>query len=346
MLINMNNEITINDTRNKFKTTSFSNFKKSELCKKLQNSIYYNKREEAFFWTCEMLCTNMLLEIWDTYLIMMSKYIHIHNPKLPLYIDKKYSEFREIIGQDDSIENIRNNNKLRIIFCSITTVLSCSDKFATLENLQHKFEFKLESLYDNLKAPNTIYAKSVYKEGDPVEYLIPFNEFIYHLTETKQKVNIIYWLNWIIDYDVLCRKKKKIIGCVPRSIYKNNKKVLETNIIWIIWDTIFTIIKQQNYSSNIISIVNSIYNLFIVRYSVSANKKRTSLICHAIELLLLHKDVKYNIPILKNTDELSNINENINIVMEQIKQNEVKTEPDKNVTNKKIDVYQDIYMNL
>ena len=78
-------------------------------------------------------------------------------------------------------------------------------------------------MYENLKAPNTIYAKSVYKEDDPVEYLIPFNEFIYHLTKTKQKVDIIYWLNWIIEYDILCRKKKKNIGCVPRSIYQNNR---------------------------------------------------------------------------------------------------------------------------
>ena len=58
-------DVIINDIRDKFKTTSFSNFKKSDLIKKLQNSIYYNKREEAFFWTCEMLCSNMLLEIWE-----------------------------------------------------------------------------------------------------------------------------------------------------------------------------------------------------------------------------------------------------------------------------------------
>ena len=58
-----------------------------------------------------------------------------------------------------------------------------------------------------------------------------------------------------------------------------------------------------------------------------SNKKRISLICHTIELLLLHKDIKYNIPILNNNDELSNIDENINVVMEQIKKNEVKDKP-------------------
>jgi hypothetical protein len=341
----MTNEVIINDARDKFKTTSFSNFKKTELCKKLQNSIYYNKREESFFWTCEMLCSNMLLEIWDTYIILMSKYIHIHNPKLPLYIEKKYNEFREIIGQDDSIRNVRNNKKLRIIFCSITTVLSCSEKLTILDHLNYKFLFKIESLYDNLKAPNTTFVHLVYRDGDPVEYLIPFNEFIYHLTESKQKVDIIYWLNWIIEYDVLCRKKKKTIGCLSRDIYQNCRKVLETNIVWMIWDSLFTVMYKGEYSQNLISIVKSIYNMFTVRYCVSTNKKRISLICHAIELLLLHKDVKYDIPILSDSNELANVEDNIIIVMEQIKKNEEKmVEP--SVANKKMDVYQNLYMNL
>ena len=339
------NEVIITDVREKFKTTSFSNFKKTELCKKLQNSIYYNKREEAFFWTCEMLCSNMLLEIWDTYLILMSKYIHIYNPKLPLYLEKKYSEFRNIVGQDDSMKNIQNNKQLRLIFCSITTVLCCSEKHTILDNLQHKFLFKIESLYDNLKAPNTNFVNLVYKTGDPVEYLIPFNEFIYHLTETRQKVDIIYWLNWIIEYDILCRKKKKTIGCVSREIYQNSRKLLETNIIWIIWDTIFSVLNKNKFSQNVVNIIHSIYSLFTIRYCVSINKKRVSLICHSIELILLDKEVKYNIPILIDNKEFSNIEDNINIVMEQIKKREVKPSVDA-PTNKKMDIYQNIYMNL
>ena len=145
---------------------------------------------------------------------------------------------------------------------------------------------------------------------------------------------------------IFCVGKKKNVGCVPRSIYQNNRKTLETNIIWVIWDTIFIVMKKENHSSNMFNIVNSIYNLFIVRYCVSTNKKRISLICHTIELLLLHKDIKYNIPILNNNSELSNIDENINVVMEQIKKNEVKTNPNENTSNKKMDIYQNIYMNL
>jgi len=289
----------------------------------------------------------MLLEIWDTFFILMSKYIHIHNPKLPLYIEKKYSEFRDIIGQDDTIQNVRNNKKIRIIFCSITTVLSCSDKLTILDHLQNKFLFKIESLYENLKAPNTSFVDLVYKPGDPVEYLIPINEFVYHLTVSKQKVDIIYWLNWIIEYDILCRKKKKIIGCVSRSLYENKKKLLETNIIWIVWDSLFAVMNKERCSQNLKNIVESIYSLFTVRYCVSTNKKRISLICHTIELLVLHKELKYDIAILKNNDEITNLEENINVVMEQIKKHEVKSVKNETTSkNTKMDIYHNIYMNL
>tara|TARA_B100000497_G_C7413928_1_gene260613 strand:- start:99 stop:596 length:498 start_codon:yes stop_codon:yes gene_type:complete len=164
---------------------------------------------------------------------------------------------------------------------------------------------------------------------------------------SKQKVDIIYWLNWIIEYDILCRKKKKIIGCVSRSLYENKKKLLETNIIWIVWDSLFAVMKKERCSQNLKNIVESIYSLFAVRYCVSTNKKRISLICHTIELLVLHKELKYDIAILKNNDEMTNLEENINVVMEQIKKHEVKSVKNETTSkNTKMDIYHNIYMNL
>lgn len=337
-------ETIINDKREKFKTTTFSNFNKKDARKNLQNAIYYNKQEEAFFWTCEMLCSNMLLEIWETFFILMSKYIHIHNPKLPLYIEKKYDEFRNIIGNDDNISIIRNNNKIRVVFCSITTVLCFSEKITILDNMSCKFTFKIETLYDNLKAPNINYVKMVFKNGDPAEYLVPFNEFIYHVTETKHKVDIVYWLNWIIEYDILCRKKKKTINCLSRDIYQNSRKALETNIIWVIWEIIFCVLEKQHFSKNTKNIINSLFNLFAVRYCVSVNKKRIYLICHSIELLLLDSETNYELPILKDNKCIMSLEQNINIVMKQIKIKEIASEP--LTSNTKIDIYRDIYMNI
>ena len=94
------------------------------------------------------------------------------------------------------------------------------------------------------------------------------------------------------------------------------------------------------------SIICSIFNLFSIRYCVSMNKRRVCLICHCIELLLLDKEVNFNIPILSNDKEFENLEANINVVIEQIKKNEVKMPTNENSTHKKMDMYESIYLNL
>ena len=59
--------------------------------------MYYGKIEESFFWTCEMLCSNMIVEIWNCFFLLMSKYIHVYNPKLPIYIFKKFNESKKLM---------------------------------------------------------------------------------------------------------------------------------------------------------------------------------------------------------------------------------------------------------
>lgn len=339
----MGDVILISDSRDNFKAITFSNFKRNDVYKKLQNAIYYNKQEEAFFWTGELLCSNMLLQLWESYFLLMSKYIHIHNPKLPLYILKKYLEFRKIISQNDDIAVVRNNHNMRIIFFSITTILCESQKLTILDDLRHQFVFKIENLYDNLKAPNIEFVKMIYIDSDPKEFLVPFNEFIYHLTDTKSKVDIVYWINWIIEFDILCRKKKNTVSCAPRSIFKNTQTHLERNVIWILWDFI---LKHSNETlhNSLHAIIQSLFELFSTRYALSINKKRRSILYHAIEIIILHQDIKYNIPILSDNRVFNNLEKNISTIFSQLKdkeKHEMSIE-----SESKIDVYKSLYMSL
>ena len=101
-------DIIINDMRLKFQKTTFSNYKKNDVLKKIVQSIYYQKIEESFFWTCELLCSFMLIELWDIYLNIMSKYIHIHNPKLPIILIKNLVILKKLL-------NMKMNYILEII---------------------------------------------------------------------------------------------------------------------------------------------------------------------------------------------------------------------------------------
>ncbi len=339
--------ISIKDNRKVFKTATFSNYKKNEVCKQLTLSIYYSKHEEAFFWTCELLCSNMLIELWNVYFTLMSKFIHSYNPKLPLFIYKKYESFKQLSESYGDDLKLRNDMNSRLLFGSITLVLCESQKYTILDDLTYKFDFKIENLYENLKAPNVEYINYIWLPNDPKEYIVPFNELIYHLRETKQKTDIHFWINWIIQYDTLCRKKKKIILCYPRHIYTCKNEKLSNNIIWIIWDIL---IKCSKECSNPIlnEIIIIISKLFSTRYSISCNKNRIHMIYHCIELLLLHKTIDFKTDILKEKKTLSNLEENLNVIFDQIKKHEVSEniEVPQTKHEKKIHLYKNIYNNL
>ena len=340
----MENNIIIKDTRTKFKSTTFSNYKKAQVLKKLTHAIYYQKIEEAFFWTCELMCTNLYLDLWNIYFIFTCKHIHIDNPKLPIYINKKFKDFRILAENISNDYELRNNNEIRLLFCSLTLILSLSNKYTILDDLNYKFNFQIENIYENLKAPNLKYIDFIYKQHDPKEFIIPFNELIYHLKDTKNKIDINYWINWIIHYDALCNSKKKHLLCVQRDnfICKNEKQ--SKNIIWILWDII---LKLSNHKSiQIKEIIKNIFELFCVKYVVSFNKKRKYMIYNCIELYL-RENIDLSIPIIKNTNTLSHLEHNINITFEQIKKNEVyEFKEQKNKTNTKMEIYENIYNNL
>lgn len=343
----MTENIVINDYRDKFKLNTFSNYKKKDMSKNIQNAIYYNKEEEAFFWTAEMFCSDMLLDLWESYYLLMSRYIHNDNPKLPLYIMKKYEEFRELVSTEENIVTIRNNSQIRVIFFSITTVLCNSQKRSILDDLKCTFVFKIETLYDNLKAPKIDYVNALYRDSDPKEYLVPCNEFIYHLTVTKSKVDIVYWINWIIEYDILCRKKQKTILCESRAeIYTSSRENLERNIIWMIWEIVLKI-SIDVVNEMFQNIIDSILRLFSTRYTLTTNKKRTFMIYHAIEILLFHKDIKTNTPIVNKTNCFERLEKNISVIFEQIKEKEMGNNDSSSSNNmSKMDIYQNIYMTL
>lgn len=334
--------IIINDNRTKFSQITFSNNKKTNVIKNLTECIYYCKIEEAFYWTCELYCSNYLLDIWNCYFLIMCKYIHIQNPKLPIYIKNNYEKFKNIMIKDDNIINLRNNNNLRYIFCSITYILCNSKKLNILDDLNYKFNFKIEQLYDNLKAPNVEYIKFIYKKNDPSEYIIPINEFIYHLKETKNNVDILFWLNWVIEYDILCRKKKKYILCEERFDLNNSSNTIRQNIIWVIWDVIIKISKLK--PKNVEIIVNNIFELFKIKYVLSFNKKRIHMIYNVIQYLIID-NINYDIKVLDKI--CNNLEHNINITFQQLKKFE-NGNVTKILTKKeeKISKYKDIYNNL
>ena len=300
------------DSRTHFRTHTFSNFKKSKVIKELETCIYYQKKEEAFYWAGELICSGHILELWNLFLYIMCKYIHINNPRLPLYIDKKFTEFKELSNQFQNDLDARNQEEVRTLLFSITLLLCESKRDMILEDLH--FTFKFENIFTNLKAPNVDFIKPYFKEGDPKEIYIPLNECAYHLIETKNRMDIFYWIDWMIQYDEQCIKNKKHLHCVSREFIP----VKSNNIIWILFE-LFLSFQDPDI---LYKIIQSLMKLFSIKYTPSTNKKRKHILNLCV-LLIIHDAVDFKTKIIENTSVFIPIQENINMIFEQIKKNEI-----------------------
>ena len=318
------NEFEINDIRSEaeFKGITFSKFKKTDVKKELLNSLATGRIEQALYWSAEFICCGCFIDLWDIILNFVGKHIHLGNPKLPIYLEMRFNHFKEIISCYTGFElNMRNNDKVRKIFAEIITIICNSNKKHSIESVKIKKqeEFDITNLASKLKAPSVEYATAIFKKDDPKELFIAVNEFAYHVS--KQSLNSLeacYWLEWIMEFESLCKKKKEVCMCERRLFVHVDEKCVKEPI-WLIWDVLFhTNSKSKNEISK--KILKSVFELFCIRYTSGAKKKRKYLLYFAISLLTDKFDS--TIDIIANKEGVDNITKKINLIYKEIKKNE------------------------
>ena len=96
----------------------------------------------------------------------------------------------------------------------------------------------------------------------------------------------------------------------------------------MIWDVLFhTNSKSKNEVSK--KIMKSLFELFCIRYTSGAKKKRKYLLYFAISLLTDKFDS--NIDIIENKESIDNIIKKINLIYKEIKRNELAPVSDTNI---------------
>ena len=322
----MSNEIT--DIRDNFKSITFSEYSKSKVKLELIKCINNSKIENACNWTAELICAGHYIDLWDIIINYMCKYINLGNPKLSLYIELRFNKFKEIINNYyNNILDLRNNKNIRDLFCEIICVLIFSSKKLKIDEIKIQSEdiTNFASLSDKLKAKSTEYINNFFdNEDDPCEIYIPCNEFIYSIIN-KSLQQSIYWVEWIICFEIYLAKNKKFL----LGKYRNfAPKSFEKDIIMIIWEIIFYYSKQKNTLSN--KICNSLFNLFCIKYNKNTKKKRRIIIYLALQIIIENYD--NNISIICNKEKINNIILKVDNIYKDIKKNEYP--PKNNYLNK------------
>lgn len=282
----------INDTRDAgdFKGISFSGYKLNDVKEEYIQSLLKNKIEPACNWCAELVCSGHLAELWEAIFLYVGKHIHVGNPKMIIYVKGRYDIFRNIMIQGYYSADIhaRNTTKIRKLFAEITCILALSDKKQSFETVKinREEEFDILHMQERLKATSAQFAEPIFNPEDPKELYVAVNEFAYNIIgDTPNLIAAFYWIEWIIEFDSLCKKRAQKCVCFRRADVNVESKY-QKDIIWIAWDVL--IHYGATKGELVIKTLESIMSLFCVKYTTASCKRRKYLLYFATSMFTEH----------------------------------------------------------
>jgi hypothetical protein len=220
---------------------------------------------------------------------------------------------------------MRNNPRIRSLFAEIACVLCNSKKKYSLEGIKvKKTDFDSTAMTDKLKAPNVSYVSPVFLPGDPKELFIAINEFAFHISkDSKNSLLASYWLEWVMEFEHICRMKKQKCVCERRNTMPVDSK-FQMDPIWIIWELVLA--QARDFMPIMLKLVQSLLKLYCLRYTDSIKKKRRYLIYFAI--CLLTEPFVMSQEMVSNKETIENVVKKIDTVYKQVKKNEIAPKTD------------------
>jgi hypothetical protein len=167
----------------------------------------------------------------------------------------------------------------------------------------------------------------VFLPGDPKELFIAINEFAFHISkDSKNSLLASYWLEWVMEFEHICRMKKQKCVCERRSTMPVDPK-FQMDPIWIIWELVLGQARDFMPLMPLMpKLMQSLLKLYCLRYTDSIKKKRRYLIYFAI--CLLTEPFVVSQEMVSNKETVENVVKKIDTVYKQVKKNEIAPKTD------------------
>ena len=256
-----------------FRAMTFCKYQRVAVKRELLASLVKGKVEPACHWAAELVCSGLFEDLWEMCFLFFAKHVHLANPKLVLYLELRVDAFRALAESEVVELNLRNVEAVRKLVAELMGVLCASpQKFACEARKVDAADFNLQVLHTKLRAPRGDFARL--DPGDPAETRIPFNELAYALS-AKRALDACYWLEWVLEFERACAKKKSKCVAAARPYVANRK-----DLVWIFWDVVFAALTDAVRTR----LARATLRLYTVQYSPTQKESRRFLLYFAVAL--------------------------------------------------------------
>jgi len=214
-----------------------------------------------------------------------------------------YERFAPYEGQYtlQNMTDIRNNHDARRLFCEVgaSVALCRKSKLPNLPRIRPEHDFTPMVIQENLKAPSSMYARSLMKQEDPMELYVPVNEFAYCMRpETRDSIRGLYWVSWILAYASKYKLDNKThLVCSYRSNDYVEEKYLRSPV-WIIWSVVMEAARTSPQSGTLGPYIDALYKMYCLRWGQGDLRKRLPFLITAILFVCESTtlDIHYAVP--------------------------------------------------
>ena len=320
----------IHDLRNskEFKKLTISGYKIQDVSNAYQNSMINNNLEDSIRWCVELHCTGLEINIWNSLYILITKHIHINNPKLFIYFKKRQKEYETIISSyPPKFYHIysKNNQEIRHMFAELTSLCCLTKKNNIFLNSS------LPKLGKNFFDKNNLSKRMIATDLDNIidyctnnttkEMKLGLNEIYSNIGSHKGTFdNCLYWYLWLEKVESIKKRDIKNDSCNNNSCNNNiayNEE--ENDDLWVM--IIWKIINKHNkiVDDNDKIFIKKIFNDYTNNFKLSHINKKKYLLFTAF--YVLKKKINWSIQLYQQEHFLLQVIGNINKMYEKIKVN-------------------------